>query len=148
MGGALTVESVFGEGSTFRVVLPVATVAPTTIAPVEPNAEIGEHGRILIVDDEVLVVRSIHRALRDEHDVMATTAAADALELVAPGQASRMIFLTGGAFTANARRFLAESTNEHLEKPFSPSNLRAIAQRYLRSRPPSIEHGYASLPFA
>jgi CheY-like chemotaxis protein len=51
---------------------------------------------------------------------------------IVPEQASRMIFLTGGAFTAKARQFLSETPKEHLEKPFDPANLRAIVQRYLR----------------
>jgi len=47
-------------------------------------------------------------------------------------EAKRMIFLTGGAFTATARQFLAETSREHIEKPFDPTNLRAIVRRYLR----------------
>ncbi|MGZ3330877.1 MAG: hypothetical protein ACXU9O_03365 [Gemmatimonadaceae bacterium] len=43
-----------------------------------------------------------------------------------------MIFVTGGAFTEKARRFLSETPKEHLEKPFASANLRAIVQRYLR----------------
>jgi hypothetical protein len=54
------------------------------------------------------------------------------LSLVAPDQANRMIFVTGGAFTAKARHFLSETPKEHLEKPFASANLRAIVQRYLR----------------
>ncbi|MBA3672703.1 MAG: response regulator, partial [Gemmatimonadaceae bacterium] len=54
------------------------------------------------------------------------------LSRVAPDQADRMIFLTGGAFTNEARQFLSEIPKEHLEKPFEPANLRAIVQRYLR----------------
>jgi FixJ family two-component response regulator len=54
------------------------------------------------------------------------------LSRVAPEQANRMIFLTGGAFTAMARNFLSETCKEHIDKPFDPANLRAIAQRYLR----------------
>ena len=53
----------------------------------------------------------------------------------APEQASRMIFLTGGAFTATALQFLSETPKEHIEKPFHAANLRAIVQRYLRSAP-------------
>ena len=56
------------------------------------------------------------------------------LARLVPEQASRMIFLTGGAFTAKARRFLSETPKEHIEKPFDPANLRAIAQRYLAER--------------
>ena len=54
------------------------------------------------------------------------------LSRVAPDQASRMIFLTGGAFTASARQFLADAENEPIEKPFDPVNLRAVVQRHVR----------------
>ncbi len=43
-----------------------------------------------------------------------------------------MIFLTGGAFTTEARQFLSENPKEHLEKPFDPANLRVIVRRYLQ----------------
>jgi PAS domain S-box-containing protein len=163
MRGELTVESEVGRGTTFRVALPVACNEPgEAAAPVEPVAPAARRGRILIVDDEELVLRSVRRSLGKEHDVVATPAAEAALalcaggekfdlilcdlmmpnmtgmdlhrelSLVAPDQASRMIFLSGGAFTAKARHFLSETPKEHIEKPFDPSNLRAIVQRYLR----------------
>jgi len=120
-------------------------------------------GRILLVDDEPFILRIITRVLGKEHEVVATPSARDALaritggerfdlilcdlmmpqmtgvelhqELsrVAPDQAGRMIFLTGGAFTDEARRFLADSATEYIEKPFDSANLRAIIQRHLRA---------------
>ena len=51
---------------------------------------------------------------------------------IAPEQANRMIFLTGGAFTPGARDFLATYPQEYIEKPFASANLRAIVRRYLR----------------
>jgi CheY-like chemotaxis protein len=114
------------------------------------------------VDDDEMVIRLLKRVLADEHDVVTTTDAKEALALcakgevfdlilcdlmmpnmngmelheelsgVAPEHAKRMIFVTGGAFTDKARQFLSETTNEHIEKPFHSANLRAIVQRYLR----------------
>ena len=54
------------------------------------------------------------------------------LARVAPEQADRMVFMTGGAFTEKAQRFLAEPLKEHLEKPFDPVNLRAIVRLHVR----------------
>ena len=54
------------------------------------------------------------------------------LSRVAPEQADRMIFVTGGAFTEKARRFLSETPKERLEKPLYSANLRAFVQRDLR----------------
>jgi len=42
-----------------------------------------------------------------------------------------MIFLTGGAFTPEARAFLSEPPKENIEKPFDSPNLRAIVRRYI-----------------
>jgi CheY-like chemotaxis protein len=45
-----------------------------------------------------------------------------------PEYLSRIIFMTGGAFTPQARAFLAKLDRPHLEKPFSEQELRdAIA---------------------
>lgn len=163
MSGTLTVESELGKGTTFRVSVPIArkterdVIAPTVQLPVT-----GRRGRILVVDDEQLVLRSVRRILSQEHDVLAMVSAEEALVLCAggekfdlilcdlmmpdmtgmdfhrelllvdPEQADRMIFITGGAFTEKARAFLSETPKEHLEKPFYSANLRAIVQRYLR----------------
>jgi PAS domain S-box-containing protein len=165
MDGTLTVESKVGKGTTFCVSLPAAnqTREHETVAAVQAMPVATRRGRILVVDDEELVVRSVKRILSNDHDVVATVSAAEALALcttggekfdlilcdlmmpdmtgmdlhhelsrLAPEQAGRMIFVTGGAFTEKARRFLSESPKESLEKPFYSANLRAIVARYLR----------------
>ncbi len=167
MGGKLTVESKVGYGTTFRVALPVALpVARREARILTPaGADIQgaiRRGRILIVDDEALVVSVVQRVLANEHDVVTAIVAREALAMcaagekfdlilcdlmmpemtgmelyrelmvVAPDQANKMIFLTGGAFTASARAFLTEPPKEYIEKPFDAANLRAFVQRYLR----------------
>jgi PAS domain S-box-containing protein len=163
MNGELTVESEVGRGTTFRVTLPLArreeSEATVPVVEVLPACR---RGRILVVDDEELVLSAVKRILRKEHEVVTTADAKEALALcargetfdlilcdlmmpdmtgmdlhcelsrIAPAQATRMIFLTGGAFTAQARHFLSETPKEHIDKPFDAANLRAIAQRYLR----------------
>jgi PAS domain S-box-containing protein len=163
LGGALTVESAVGKGTTFRVSLPACCKGESeAVLPPEPTPTAGRRGRILVVDDEKVVVRTVKRILSVEHDVVATVSAAEALalcaggekfdlilcdlmmpdmtgmdlhhelSLIAPEQADSMIFITGGAFTEKARRFLSEALKEHIEKPFHAANLRAVVQRYLR----------------
>jgi CheY-like chemotaxis protein len=145
------------------VVLPVADVQePEAAAPVLRAVEAGRRGRILIVDDEKLVLDVLTRVLGRDHEVVALPSAKEALarctggesfdlilcdlmmpdmtgmelhrelERAAPEQARRMIFLTGGAFTPAARQFLAETSREHIEKPFDHTNLRAIVRRHLQ----------------
>jgi CheY-like chemotaxis protein len=55
---------------------------------------------------------------------------------IAPAQAERMVFVTGGAFTLRAREFLESVSNPRLDKPF---NINALVE-VVRSRindPPS-----------
>ena len=136
---------------------------PGPAVPATPAESTQLRGRILLVDDEPFILRIISLVLGKAHEVVATPSAREALaritagerfdlilcdlmmplmtgvqlhqELsrVAPDQAGRMIFLTGGAFTDEARRFLADSATEYVEKPFDSSNLRAIVQRHLRA---------------
>jgi CheY-like chemotaxis protein len=116
-------------------------------------------GVVLVVDDEVILGRSVKRMLSRDHDVTVTTSAQDALQLFssgqrfdvilcdlmmpvmtgmeffeelrkrAPEQAERMVFVTGGAFTERARQFLEQTPNPRLEKPFDNQALRALVQR-------------------
>jgi CheY-like chemotaxis protein len=47
-------------------------------------------------------------------------------------QASRLVFLTGGAFTPRAREFLADVANHRLEKPFEVEQLRTLVNGLVR----------------
>ena len=167
LGGEITVESTPGTGTVFRVVLPPATVAgakpeSTRGARVRP----GKRGRLLVVDDDAMVGRALRRALKD-HDVTVLSDAREARDLITagqrydlifcdlmmpqmngmdfhaeltrtmPGQAERIIFITGGAFTQGAMDFLDRIPNERLYKPFEPKSLRALVQRHLNEGSPA-----------
>ncbi|MDB4979662.1 MAG: multi-sensor hybrid histidine kinase [Myxococcales bacterium] len=162
MGGELTVESEVGRGSTFRVALPIAREKKVdVVAPVEEVSNERRRGRILVVDDEELVLRVVERGLSQDHEVVAVTNAKEALALCAGGErfdmilcdlimpdmtgmdlhrelsrlapdlTERMVFLTGGAFTTKARQFLSDIAREHVEKPFDLAGLRALVRRYV-----------------
>jgi signal transduction histidine kinase len=126
---------------------------PAASAPVSRAAR---RARVLVVDDEPMIATAIRRTLGLEHDVVLTSAAAVALDRIqggeqfdvilcdlmmpqmtgmdlygelvrtAPTQAGRMVFLSGGAFTAAARAFLDEVPNQHLEKPFDTRQLLSL----------------------
>lgn len=53
------------------------------------------------------------------------------LSRLVPEQARRMVFLTGGAFSAGAQAFLDVVPNAWLEKPFDLPELLAIVARLL-----------------
>jgi CheY-like chemotaxis protein len=114
------------------------------------------------VDDDALVGNAVRRVLDRAHVVEVETSARAALrrleagerfdaivcdlmmpdmtgmELHAalrrtrPGDAARVIFLTGGAFTDEASRFLEEVPNARLEKPFESAALSAAVARVVR----------------
>ncbi len=73
LGGELTVESALGKGTTFRAALPVSHEPKTKVAtPVEPTLVSGRRGRILVVDDDALVIRCVKRVLSRNHEVIGT----------------------------------------------------------------------------
>lgn len=153
MGGEILVESQPGAGSTFSILLPAASAPAHDAARVPPPPPRFSR-RILLVDDEAAVGRSLQLLLAPETEVVPVIRAADALELlargerfdaivcdlmmphssgmqlyeqiaqVAPEYLARMIFMTGGAFTPQAREFLAGLDRPYLEKPFSEQELR------------------------
>lgn len=163
LGGSIRVTSVLGKGSSFRVLLPVAHGVP---AEVTPHAEASrsdareKRGRVIVIDDEVMLARAIARSLGNEHEVIVFNDAREAVkELIAghydvvfcdimmphlrgdelyeriraldPDLARRFVFITGGATDPRVERFFSEIDNERLDKPLTMQNLRAIVRRRL-----------------
>jgi len=56
------------------------------------------------------------------------------LTLRYPGDAARVVFITGGASTSAAEAFLRSVTNERVEKPFEARSMRALIQRLVSER--------------
>jgi CheY-like chemotaxis protein len=115
--------------------------SPATLPP--------RRGTILIADDEIAVIRSLRRLLERDHDVLAARSGEEALEIIRANNqidvilydvsmprlqgpeffdalqrtrssaADRIIFVTGGVADAEVSRFLKETKNPILEKPFN-----------------------------
>ena len=148
-GGQIEVESQVGHGTTFRICLPgrelIAEAARPTL-----RAELSlRRMRILLVDDEVALLRLLAAQLGRNHEVSTAASCVAALEIlskdsrfdailcdlmmpladgiafherlgeIAPDLQRRVVFMTGGAFTERTRSFLESSQNMTLEKPFT-----------------------------
>ena len=163
MGGELHVHSDLGRGTTFQVLLQVASTPLEEAAPEQPKPVTlgGPRGRVLVIDDEPMLCSAVERILRPHHDVVLTTLAAEALPRLEAGEqfdlilcdlmmprmngmdfhaalqrlrpdlTGRVIFLTGGAFTQQAKAFLERVPNRRVEKPFNSRALLAVTREVL-----------------
>lgn len=160
-GGDIRVQSRVGDGSTFKVCLPIDPASLGRDDWTDEGARLPmRRGRIVVVDDEPLVLDVVGRLLEGLHDVE-TYGGGDAalarllgdgppvdavlcdlmmpdtpgmevwarVREVDPALADRIVFVTGGAFTDVAMRFLQEVPNPRLEKPFEVGRLFAVIQR-------------------
>jgi signal transduction histidine kinase len=84
MGGTMEVRSEMGRGSVFQVVLPAARkdTVPAEGPALSVQREATRRGRVLIVDDDPMVGRTLRRILETEHDVTLVTEAQAALTLL------------------------------------------------------------------
>ncbi len=152
VGGTLELRPRPSGGLVTEVTLPVVSTAREPVA--RPSPAVASRTRVLVIDDEALVGTAITRVLARDHDVQYVGHARDAVqqiqagarfdiilcdlmmphmtgkefyEAVVPyGQAANIIFVTGGAFTYDAREFLEHIPNRMLEKPFDASKLRSM----------------------
>ncbi len=167
LGGAITVESELGKGTTFTVTLPARGLPepyPSERGELQPACR---RGRVLIVDDEPAVARALRTGLGDENDVVIAASGREALALLLgddpdaarfdvilcdlmmpdldgaelfeqlrakrPDLAARVLFVTGGAFTARARDFIERAGVPTLEKPFDIEHVRALVRERVAS---------------
>ena len=164
LGGEISCVSSVGEGTVFRIELPVAASALPPAAPTLPPVRV-TRGRLLVIEDEEAVLRVLMRALEPEHHVVALSDSRLAARLLAdpcegfdvvlcdidmpkfsgidlyrqvavqrPDMGRCFVFLTGGAGRDDVREFLSGIPNEMIEKPFAIQNVRAAVRRLVEAR--------------
>lgn len=75
--GEITFETATGRGTTFRVTLPAIAAPASSPAPVLPDRP--ARARVLLIDDDPLLVDVFARVLRTEHEVVTFTCSKQAL---------------------------------------------------------------------
>jgi CheY-like chemotaxis protein len=171
-GGNLVAKSAVGVGTTMEVMLPRATRGGAAAAPrvSAPPAEAGAPARplrVLVVDDEPLIVRSLTAMLSRRAMVTGETVAERALELILadptfdvivcdvmmpgmtgtdlharvarekPGLEARFVFITGGTYTARTSDYFDRIPNARLMKPFENAELLAAIERVAMRQTPA-----------
>ena len=124
-------------------------------------------GRVLVIDDEVAVGRTIQRLLGERHDVVVLTSGLEAIKLIEGGAefhvilcdmsmpevtgmdlyarvvetrpelAKRFVFMTGGTFSAKARQFFDGVAAQRIDKPFDSIS---FARSFATALPKPSDH--------
>jgi CheY-like chemotaxis protein len=108
--------------------------------------------RILMVDDEPMLLRSVRRLLPESRKALALLDAGKPFDLIVsdvmmpemsgidfyevlrsryPEDARRVVFVTGGALGHHVGSFLGSVPNMRLEKPFAAADLRRVIEQAL-----------------
>ena len=158
-GGRLEVHHLPDRGTRFELVIPINT----GLSAIEQRREshpISEaplkRSRLLIVDDDAMVLSALRRRLRRRYDTVTVLGGAEALARLSedpgfdsivcdlmmpevdgksfynaikkdhPELADRIVFMSGGAFTPRLRKFAAAVPNPVLQKPVSREDLESM----------------------
>ncbi len=164
LGGSLSIESSPGTGTSARVWL--KRVDPPALMSVMPDAEMSKNvrGRLLVVDDDPLVLRSLTKLLKLDHDAVPARSGEEALQRIRSGEnfdaivcdvlmpgmngiellaeleridarlAETVIFITGGG-SGEIEDFLRRAGRPFMNKPPDSVRLRLmVTERVMRSR--------------
>ncbi len=158
-GGRLDVQHLPDGGTCFEMVLPFET-GLTVIERRRESRPISEspheRSRILIVDDDAMVLSALRRRLQGRYDVVTVLGGVEALARLSedpqfdsiicdlmmpevdgksiydaikkehPELIDRIVFMSGGAFTPRLRKFASAVSNPVLQKPVSRDELEAM----------------------
>ena len=162
-GGDLRLHATSPEGTTLAVELPLSQGPATLVGPAPTAAPARSAPRLLLVDDEPVVLEALRRSLGAWFQVQTASSVDGALELLKePGAfdlalcdiimpdgggerllaelaerrspfAERLLFMTAGAVTPAARAFVERHQSRVLQKPVEPVQLLALAESVTRA---------------
>jgi PAS domain S-box-containing protein len=167
-GGDLVARSELGKGTAMEVKLRRAehdAPRPEPSAPPPPEQRtLPTSLRVLVVDDEPLIVRSLNMMLKRHASVTCETIAERALELMLadppfdvivcdvmmpgltgadlhekiarerPGREARFVFITGGIYTMRTRDYFERIPNAQIAKPFGKAELLAAMEAVVSAK--------------
>ncbi len=142
-GGTAAIESVLGKGTTVRILLPLGnadgpaiserpTLAPKVSGPPAP----AESWRILLVDDDAAIVRSVARLLtRSGHEVIEAADGVQALERFRRGPRPHVVVMDVDMPVMNGRACLVEllALDKDVKVIFVSGYIDADVEQELRS---------------
>jgi signal transduction histidine kinase len=153
--GTISVRSAPGRGTTITVVLPTGPASLTRRQASRSPSGPARTGRVVIVDDDGEILRTLERALSG-HEVVTFCKARQAMEWLRSGKnadvilcdlmmaeytgmdfhadlardlpavANRVVFMTGGAFTLQAQQYVAAVPNTCIPKPFDLEEVKQL----------------------
>jgi signal transduction histidine kinase len=163
--GKIEVESNVGDGTSFVVRLPAKSKKELQNEVLEPTEGESEnsamHGRILLVDDNPALRKTLRRLLESEHDVVTAASGREAQQILEsdtdfdvilcdlmmsegtgmdlyewlenknPDLTNTVVFMTGGLFTHKAKEFLNSIPNLSLEKPFAKGSIETTLKKLI-----------------
>ena len=181
LGGEVTFESEVGRGTTFRVILPTTRRPALPLQETDTEAaspEVWPGGRILVIDEEPIMMRAVKYMLGPGHEVVFANSAEEALAILEegarfdailcdlmlrnatgmafrdtvaqryPALANRVVFMAAGAFTPEAQRILATGQYRCIAKPFDRRQLVQAISAQGRLRPEDEDDSLPLRPVA
>jgi CheY-like chemotaxis protein len=167
-GGELRLLGTSSRGTTFEVLLPLDHRQGPTRASTSGVDAVTPHAKVLIVDDEAMLLSAYRRWLNGVYQVQTAANGREAIALLEqdaswdavlcdlmmpevdgvgvyewvaanrPELLDRLLFCTGGAFTSRSLAFTERLGNRMLQKPVALPQLRDAIER-VRPRPTRAE---------
>ncbi len=159
-GGTITAEPRAPRGACFRVTLAASRENAAPLAARPAPMRTTRVGRVLFVEDEEMI-RKLAAYILEPHEVVTVPSGREAIALLERGErvdaivcdlqmpdlggvdvyewlaqhrpdlATRIVFMTGGAFTERAHRFLSEMARPYIDKPLDIARVRELVDSLL-----------------